>query len=426
MKILLLLLLVPILAFSQDCMSDYKALMKEADKLAHQSKPDYQGALNTYDAASLAAKDCGQDKSTEIKKAISDLFTQIDNQRKEAEKAKKKIETTLRLLKKEKKNAEVAQKAATDALEQVDEEHKRNKKIVDAFYFHEGKFALAYKNGRYGFIDRNGDPSIPYHYSEASPFSPVTGYAKVKKSGVPYLLDVNQREYTFAEDLATIKNRQRRVQAFEYNNRRSGAFPLPVLAKTELQILLYLSNDLEELPEDIDRLQRLQEVNLSDNLLRNLPERFCNLKNLQRLRINRNKLGSLPSTLGQLEDLEALEVNHNEIAELPQNIGQLSKLKKLYLFENKISQLPASFIQLVNLEKLLLADNALTALPEDISKLQNLQLLSLSRNQLTSIPKSIAQLKQLKMLRLEGNPIPEDQRKEIESWLPNCTIVWGK
>ena len=33
-------------------------------------------------------------------------------------------------------------------------------KIINAFYFYDGKFALAYKNKKYGFIDKTGNIKI--------------------------------------------------------------------------------------------------------------------------------------------------------------------------------------------------------------------------------------------------------------------------
>ena len=50
--------------------------------------------------------------------------------------------------------------------------------------------------------------------------------------------------------------------------------------------------------------------------------------------------------------------------------------------------------------------------------------LNLSYKGLTSLPSEIGQLQNLTELDLYDNDIPEAERQKIESWLPNCEIIW--
>jgi len=50
---------------------------------------------------------------------------------------------------------------------------------------------------------------------------------------------------------------------------------------------------------------------------------------------------------------------------------------------------------------------------------------NLGGNQLTSLPAEIAKLKDnLKELNLAGNPISQEEKDKIKSWLPNTNITW--
>ena len=68
--------------------------------------------------------------------------------------------------------------------------------------------------------------------------------------------------------------------------------------------------------------------------------------------------------------------------------------------------------------------NGLTSLPSEIVQLQNLERLYLHNNNLTSLPSEIGRLKNLSFLYIYDNNIPEAERQKIESWLPNCEIIW--
>ena len=98
--------------------------------------------------------------------------------------------------------------------------------------------------------------------------------------------------------------------------------------------------------------------------------------------------------------------------------------KELDLNGQGLTSLPQDVFQKQDLEWLDLDDNNLTSLPPEISKLQNLTYLSLYDSELTSLPSEIGNLQNLSYLYIYDNNIPEAEIQKIESWLPNCEIIW--
>ena len=119
-----------------------------------------------------------------------------------------------------------------------------------------------------------------------------------------------------------------------------------------------------------------------------------------------------------------LDLYGKGLTSLPPEIGQLKNLERLYLYNNNLKSLPPEIVQLQNLTGLDLSVNDLTSLPPEIGQLQNLTELDLSYNDLTSLPSEIVQLQNLTELRLYDNEIPEAEIKKIDSWFPNCEIIW--
>ena len=101
-----------------------------------------------------------------------------------------------------------------------------------------------------------------------------------------------------------------------------------------------------------------------------------------------------------------------------------ASITELDLSYNGLTSLPSEIGKLKNLTRLDLSYNDLTSLPSEIGQLKNLTELYLHNNYLTSLPPEIGQLQNLTELRLYDNELPEAERQKIESWLPNCEIIW--
>ncbi|MCP5492666.1 MAG: leucine-rich repeat domain-containing protein [Chlamydiales bacterium] len=118
-------------------------------------------------------------------------------------------------------------------------------------------------------------------------------------------------------------------------------------------------------------------LELSNLGLKTLPEVIEKLTHLKELNLNYNKLELLPHSIKRLKNLEQLHLSHNSLSSLPKSIGKLSHLKWLYLDSNKLRSLPPSIEDLQALEGMVLSQNPLKSLPDSM--------LSLSRKCVVSI-----------------------------------------
>jgi len=179
------------------------------------------------------------------------------------------------------------------------------------------------------------------------------------------------------------------------------------------------------IPGFIGQMTKMERLDIGENPLGSLPEFLGQLSNLEYLYLANSDLANLPDFLGQLTKLQYLDLTGNQIASLPESISQLTNLETFWLNRNQLTTLPIFIGQLINLQSLQLDENQLTNLPESIGQLVNLKELNLIDNQLTTLPSSIANLSDnLGFLNLTGNPIPEEEKAKIRSWLPNTNITF--
>ena len=150
--------------------------------------------------------------------------------------------------------------------------------------------------------------------------------------------------------------------------------------------------EIESLPAYIDRLQALQNLDLSlSSQLRNLPKEIGNFNHLIRLNLCDSLIESLPPSIGKLQNLKLLRLWHTkQLTCLPEEIGDLGSLVNLDLGFSGITSLPPSIGRLQSLQELDLRETEqLTSLPEEIGNLGSLILLELSGSGVTTLPPSI-------------------------------------
>nr|KAJ0210817.1 hypothetical protein LSAT_V11C400172040 [Lactuca sativa] len=149
---------------------------------------------------------------------------------------------------------------------------------------------------------------------------------------------------------------------------------------------------IPELPNDLDLLKCLEQLNLVSTHIKFLPDSVCMLKHLKSL---------------TLKDCWYLE-------ELPENLGWLKNLEELSLSSASLRRLPNSICMLIHLQSLILESCVLLEkLPEDIGQLECLEMLNLTKClSLGDIPNSICNLKCLRFLFLgfcsKLEKLPED------------------
>jgi len=161
---------------------------------------------------------------------------------------------------------------------------------------------------------------------------------------------------------------------------------------------------LDSLPEEIERLEEVSALYLSQNAFKEIPLlRVSPLRSLKVLAIDGNKLTKL-STLDCLSNLELVYLDNNKITEFPKGFfSVLPNLRWLSAQNNQITNLSNEILGSTKLEGLRLSCNQLTTLPEDIGNLSALICLDVEHNRLERLPHSIGRLSNLQGLFLEGN-----------------------
>lgn len=129
-----------------------------------------------------------------------------------------------------------------------------------------------------------------------------------------------------------------------------------------------LTPELLQLPE-------LTYLNFTDNAIEELPEWITSLTSLTVLYMQLPKVSELPTDMNKLNKLEELSLfSCNSLSQLPESISQLEHLKSLCLFEcSGITELPKWIGDITTLETLQLGHTGIRSLPVSITKLTNLQ-----------------------------------------------------
>ncbi|NOZ08802.1 MAG: leucine-rich repeat domain-containing protein, partial [FCB group bacterium] len=96
--------------------------------------------------------------------------------------------------------------------------------------------------------------------------------------------------------------------------------------------------DLTILPESIDSLTQLVELDLYGNNMSSLPEAFGGLNNLQFLDLGANSLASLPSSFTDLTALRNLDLSDNDLAVLPVGFGNFAALYQFNVQGNQLTE----------------------------------------------------------------------------------------
>ena len=161
------------------------------------------------------------------------------------------------------------------------------------------------------------------------------------------------------------------------------------------------SNEINDVT-GIQKLSRLQHMNLLRNNLTHLPPNIGLLGNLIRFEIANNKLVELPNDIGKLSRLKHLNLECNELSVLPFSFGTLM-CETVCLNSNKFKVFPDCVTCMPNLVKFSIMANALNDLPVGISRLKRLEVFRASRNRITIVPDSIVDISTLKCLWLDSN-----------------------
>ncbi len=104
--------------------------------------------------------------------------------------------------------------------------------------------------------------------------------------------------------------------------------------------------DLMKIPEEINYLKFLKNLNLSWNHIEELPEFIFSLSSLKILDLIGNNLKSISPSIHKLENLEELDLSFNNLRSIPNTVTDLKSLKVLNIIHNKLLEIPEPFQEL--------------------------------------------------------------------------------
>ncbi|KAK3604652.1 hypothetical protein CHS0354_007195 [Potamilus streckersoni] len=212
----------------------------------------------------------------------------------------------------------------------------------------------------------------------------------------PERLPTKQKEKTASLRIFDVtKNTVDKVQPYAGTIRRlmlSGLKITSVPDSLTCRMLLLERLDLSEnmlgdgsLPDSLQALVNLRELNLSGNKFSKVPAKLNKLKNLMRLDVSHNNIESLRGA-EKLRRMQVLVVNNNRFTVLFKDLAQMRKLEILDCSCNNIREIGVEIRNLQALKDVNVSDNRITVLPVDIFKLPLLESLKASHNQISKVP----------------------------------------
>lgn len=155
-----------------------------------------------------------------------------------------------------------------------------------------------------------------------------------------------------------------------------------------LKILSFKSCRMAKLPENIDNLKRLVQLNCEVNLFETLPNSITKLKHLTILDVSKNRLYNLPPNFENFVSLKQLNLESNNIEEIPPLLCKLTALVTLNLSRNRLSDIPSTLCQVTGLRKLNLEINRFYSLPAEICHLSLIEL-KIGNNRIQSLAEDL-------------------------------------
>ncbi|MEL7119109.1 MAG: hypothetical protein AAFO07_06705 [Bacteroidota bacterium] len=291
--IFFLILLLPFWVSLEDQSSDQEAISMGDQALKQQQ---FEKAINYYFAAEAfdpAKGDFVKLKVSKAFKAIQALKIEADNKTKALQLSQAELRNTL----------EEVDQARSEAQSNLDKANK----LIDAFYFYKDRFALAYKDSRFYYIDKEGDAVAKLGgWNKAEQFD-EQGFAKVEEGGKKYFLDTLGQKYELANSIEELNEN---TLALDLRGKKLDSFPEQILNFPQLKLLFFnQSSTFKNIPDEIEKLNQLYFLDLSGTAITSLPTEIGQLSNLLSLNLSScYSLDSLPTEIGQLSNLRNLDL----------------------------------------------------------------------------------------------------------------------
>ncbi|KAL7397498.1 hypothetical protein ABVT39_022961 [Epinephelus coioides] len=200
-------------------------------------------------------------------------------------------------------------------------------------------------------------------------------------------------------------------QVQEWQIHRTGLQKIPhfISSFQNLLVLDLSRNGVSEIPKQIGKLTRLRELLLSYNRVQFVPEELSCCESLERLELAMNRdLNQLPDQLRNLKKLQHLDLSMNDFTCVPDCVVALPALEWLDMGGNQLEHLPEDIHRMEMLHTLWLQRNQLERLPDNISRMKSLDTLVLSSNRLRDIPPLMEDMSNLRFVNFRDNPLTLD------------------
>ena len=179
---------------------------------------------------------------------------------------------------------------------------------------------------------------------------------------------------------------------------------------------------------DLNGLDQLQSLNLSQNSIYSIGDIFTDLGNLVELDLSENRVRSLGRyAFRDLSSLEQLDLRGNQVNSIDRYaFTSLNNLKTLDLSQNELQYIgPSVFEDLTSLERLDLSENEIIAILNNTFKYATqLKYLWLNHNEIDSLSsRDFENLSRLRALALDNNEI-ESLSSTVFSDLSSLRYLW--
>ena len=182
---------------------------------------------------------------------------------------------------------------------------------------------------------------------------------------------------------------KRATEIISLNLSRNLAVEIPkdfIQACTNLREIKFTGNEAWKVPPSFSHAARLTMLDISNNRLEQLEHaELDKLQHLVSLRLSNNRLTSLPASFGCFKHLRSLNLSSNSLTKFPDSLGELSSLVDLDISFNSISSM-GSIAKLATVERLWATNNLLSgALPEDLANMTKLKEVDIRHNAIDDI-----------------------------------------
>lgn len=217
--------------------------------------------------------------------------------------------------------------------------------------------------------------------------------------------------YISPRDISLFTNLEYLDLTNNFLNKANFVSALPLLRS-----LVLAHNKIKKLPNGIQRLKELEQLDVSRNYLTDISIAPHALNNLVLLNLHTNYINNFTKGPDSLKNIQMIDLGINRMRTFP--LTGLPTISKLFLDANQLTSLPNS-AYIPHVRQLSLADNHITGLDPSIAQLAHVYALDLSDNALTDIA-LLAHLKRLAILILKRNKIDAHHAKQFfKLMMPN-------